>query len=106
MPNALSKSKKLLWLSFSLVVAGVWIGAWLADFNAPYTPDNYNRAFGVLLCLGSVLVFQIFLGFIARIVGGSWVLHGLVPLFFAPIGPMLAWLSLWDKRENLKRQNQ
>ena len=97
----LKKTGRLLFGTPILVVGLIFLGGMFGLMNL--RNENIAYVFGVLACFVVGFVAPHYaLGRAASLLGSSWILFGLLPVLFIPIGTLISWLLLIDKRSKLR----
>lgn len=98
----LRKTGRLLFGTPFLIMGLILLGGILALLN--HRSENIAYTLGIIACFVVGFVTPHYaLGRSASLLGSSWVFFGLVPVLFVPIGPLVSWLWLIDKRMKLKK---
>lgn len=97
------KDAGLLLIGTPILILGlIVLGSILALLN--HRNENIIYTFLLLPCVAiGVVTPYVALGRAASLLGSSWILFGLVPILFGPLGLFISWLLLMDKRVKLKR---
>jgi len=98
----LDKTKRLLfWTPFILVFI-IALGGIFGLMNLKH--ENIVYIIGIFLCFAVGFFYPHYaLGKSAKLLGSSWVYFGLLPMLFVPLGTLISWLFLIDKRTKLKK---
>ncbi|NVD69800.1 hypothetical protein HUX88_04430 [Duganella sp. BJB1802] len=97
----LKKTKIFLFLTPFVLVFIIFLGGILGFMNLKH--ENIAYVFGILLCFVVGFIYPHYvLGRSAQLLGSSWVYFGLLPILFVPIGMMVSWLLLIEKRAKFK----
>ena len=88
----------LPWLLICLFL----VGGFFALLNIHEEHFAYQVVAVICALVGWLAPFFM-LGRAAVLLNSSWVYFGVVPFFLIPIGPLISWLVLIDKRAKLKQ---
>ena len=99
----LQKTKRLLFWTPLLLIVALISGMVMHLIGLKYSNPVLTGLSAAIFGFTVLVIPHYVLGKTARLLGLSWVYFGLLPILFIPIGMLVSWLTLVDKRSKLKK---